>query len=363
MFVLIGVNELKGLSCGTVLWTGNITLNLLMLLGVMRDWEITVMSDRIMRKKYRWTLQTIPLITIAILSVVCTAFSTLGVQFFSQEYLYLNHKHQCFFLTPWWELLPLAVPVFLTRNFLALRKKHLQNNGPDYFGVFFEMKAFQIVAVPLLPLYLIYTHLFIRSNNPSPVSPSYILILFPIAASLVVISAPCFKAIFRRKSKKKSKKCIPKAINQVMVSPQPRSSKSNSTTSSPISKILDKKCDAEAFRRHAQRSFCTESVDFCMEVLLFKNSFLSKMESLNMDVKVSMHQHFVRITDEFIVGGATSEVNISFRQKQNILEARSFEVFSALDKTKILSIFDEAEKEIEKVLEPVLFSFLLVLKH
>ena len=100
-----------------------------------------------------------------------------------------------------------------------------------------------------------------------------------------------------------------------------------------------------------------------MEVLLFKNSFLSKMESLNMDVKVSMHQHFVRIVVEFIVGGATSEVNISFRQKQNILEARSFEVFSALDKTKILSIFDEAEKEIEKVLEPVLFSFLLVLKH
>ena len=100
-----------------------------------------------------------------------------------------------------------------------------------------------------------------------------------------------------------------------------------------------------------------------MEVLLFKNSFLSKMESLNMDAKVSMHQHFVRITDEFIVEGATSEINISFRQKQNILEFRSFEVFSTLDKTKILSIFDEAEKEIEKVLEPVLFSFLFVLKH
>ena len=82
-----------------------------------------------------------------------------------------------------------------------------------------------------------------------------------------------------------------------------------------------------------------------------------------MDVKVSMPQHFVRITDEFIVGGATSEVNISFRQKQNILEVRSFEVFSALDKTKILFIFDKAEKEIEKVLEPVLFSFLLVFKH
>ena len=133
MFVLIGVNELKGLSCGAVLWTGNIILNLLMLLGVMRDWVITVMSDQIMRKKYRWTLQTIPLITIAILSVVCTAFSfsTLGVQFFSHEYLYLNQKHQCFFLTPWWELLPLslAVPVFLSRIFLALRKKHLQITG------------------------------------------------------------------------------------------------------------------------------------------------------------------------------------------------------------------------------------------
>ena len=28
MFVLIRVNELKGLSCDTVLWTGNIVLNL-----------------------------------------------------------------------------------------------------------------------------------------------------------------------------------------------------------------------------------------------------------------------------------------------------------------------------------------------
>ena len=112
MFVLIGVNELKGFSCGAVLWTGNIILNLLMLLGVMRDWVITVMSDRIMRKKYRWTLQT-----------------TLAFQFFSREYLYLNQKHQCFFLTPWWELLPLAVPVFLSRIFLALRKKHLQITG------------------------------------------------------------------------------------------------------------------------------------------------------------------------------------------------------------------------------------------
>ena len=41
MFVLIRVNELKGLSCDTVLWTGNIVLNLWLLLGVMRDWVIT----------------------------------------------------------------------------------------------------------------------------------------------------------------------------------------------------------------------------------------------------------------------------------------------------------------------------------
>ena len=162
MFVLIGVNELKGLSCGTVLWTGNIILNLLMLLGVMRDWVITVMSDRIMRKKYRWTLQTIPLITIAILSVVCTAFSfsTLGVQFVSHEYLYLNQKHQCFFLTPWWELLPLAVPVFLSRIFLALRKKHLQITGRITSGYSMKWKPFRFGRSTAAALFDLHTPVY-----------------------------------------------------------------------------------------------------------------------------------------------------------------------------------------------------------
>lgn len=76
-----------------------------------------------------------------------------------------------------------------------------------------------------------------------------------------------------------------------------------------------------------------------------------------MKEKHILHEKFLEIVNEFVRAGASSEVNISSSQKQDILKFKDVEFFASLSPSQIISIFDVAEKEIERLLEPILRSF------
>ena len=73
--------------------------------------------------------------------------------------------------------------------------------------------------------------------------------------------------------------------------------------------------------------------------------------------KQKMYNFFVDIVNEFIESGAPSEVNISSKLKQRISKYKDSELFFGLTNPQILSIFDEAEKDVQGLLWPVVQSF------
>jgi len=341
-------------------------MNLQLSLGLLRDWSITVISDRNLRKKYRWTLQRFPMLTIAVLFSLFTIFSTLMIQHLSKEYFKMALEETCFFLMPWWEFLPQIVPIFVGRIFLVMRSKE---RFVDNYGIFLELRAFQIAAITVFSLYIICTKNLVHNPFPS----SYILVVVPITGCFVNVTVPCIKVLLEKKAicmkkvgkdgrqgRKFGKYCVITVKRSIVRSSRApvirsQSRKHFEEKESQISIILNEPNQAEAFREHAKRYFCTESVDFCAEVLWYKHS--TEIECLTRSVQTQIYEYFLGILNEFIMPGATSEVNISHSQKQHLLQYKNFDQFSTLSRLEIRAVFNEAEQEVEKVLKPILCSF------
>jgi len=370
LVVLIQRNAIEPFACSLVLWTGNLLMNLQLSLGLLRDWSIAVISDRNLRKKYRWTLKRFPTLTIAVLFSFFTIFSTLMIQYLSKEYNKIALEETCFFLMPWWEFLPQIIPIFVGRICLVMRSK---DKFVDNYGIFIELRAYQIVAIIVFVLYIICTKNFVNSLG-IPFSSSYILVVVPITNCFVTITVPCIKVLLEKKAicskkvfgkdsrqrRKFSNRCVitvKRSIVGTFRSPSmhSQSQKFFEEKESQISRILKEPKQAEAFREHAKRYFCTESVDFCAEVLWYKHS--TETEFLTSSVKTQIDEYFLSILTEFIIPGAPSEVNISHSQKQHLLQYKTFDQFSTLSQFEMRAIYKEAEQEVEKVLKPILCSF------
>ena len=96
-----------------------------------------------------------------------------------------------------------------------------------------------------------------------------------------------------------------------------------------ITLILQSDVSAKLFREHAQKSLCAENVDFCLELLAFKNR-VNNWIGGPPTRSVELHTNLISIIDEFIADDSPSEVNISSNQKKTILKLRDFENFSIL---------------------------------
>jgi len=354
--ILLQINVVKGLPCNFVLWFGNILTIFLLVFGILKDWSILVMSDRMFRKKYRWTLQPVCMLSVAALFFGVTVVSTLMVHFFSKDYFNMARGGKCHFIFPWWEFLPQLIPSFLFRIVIASKiKSKTENFEPDYFGVSLELKIVQRVAVPVLASYLTYTHFFLEGQIDSKFPGEYIMMVLPITGCLSNVTVPCIKTVLNKKQSKGTKR-----FAQTLLVRIPRSKRSifEEGKESRI-KVLLRSTDpneVDKFNKHAQRSFCGESVDFCSEVLSYKNR-CARMSLESMQEKQILHAKFLEIVHEFVISGAPSEVNLSSAQKQDILKFLDADFFSSLSPLQITSIFDEAENEIEYLLSPVLNSF------
>jgi len=114
---------------------------------------------------------------------------------------------------------------------------------------------------------------------------------------------------------------------------------------------LQNKTTALELREQAAKAYCEESVDFCMDVIAYRQAVENILtQGLLYSNLTSMHSSFSQIVVKYIKEKSPFEVNISSQQRTDILKFVTFETYSSIHPLKIATIFDKAFAEIEKVL-------------
>jgi len=340
----IQIKKGKGLNCLMVLWSGNLLMNLLFVVCLLRMWIITLMSDRTLQERFKWTLKPKGMLLIFSFATTFGVFTTVLVQMFSAALV----QEKCRLLMPWWEFMPqIAVSLILRVILGTIRHRRSlkelgSNTRCDFCGIDFELNAATVVGGGFLILYLVYANFFSSKtfDHPEPgklFPPEYVLAMVPAVSCLMTLSVPCVKFLCATKRS-------PKVYMSLDSSPQ------------RIVEILGNSKRARAFREIAKEAMCAESVDFCLEVLLYKNNAKVE-EDINSDT-VCLHRNFMSIVSEFIIDKAPQEVNISSECKKEIMQYRDYSQFCSLGHAKQHAVFDEAEKELHFLLRAnVLDSF------
>jgi len=114
--------------------------------------------------------------------------------------------------------------------------------------------------------------------------------------------------------------------------------------------LMDKK-QCKELRAKAESTFCTESVDFCEQAILYKQAAEEILAEGTLYANLSkMHLHFLQIVSEFILSGSPNEINISGKQKADIIKLQDVKVYSALHPLRMIAVFDEIFAEVETML-------------
>jgi len=346
--IVIHVHEMYGIGCVGVLWSGNIFANLVFMFSLMRLWCFYVFSDRAMRRKYQWTTHSKLLAKVSFSVLIYTIILTFLTQNFDSYYISMVEKDTCFFVLPVWDYIPSLIVYVSLRIFLAAKVRQTSSvkgdASKDYFGIYKEVKITNVVFAVLIIAYFGYTYHFVVGGavpHSELSNASKILTANYFGSVIMTLLLPVLKVLFSRKKKRK--------IRRVNVTSQRSLSSSQEFD---VKRIWYDAKLTNQFREHAQRSLCAENVDFCTEVLGYK----IKAENLTeigcpIHTKEKLHQIFVKINEEFVCDNSPSEINISCAQKSHILQYMHPEYFLALDTSSVGSIFDEAQAEIEKVLQ------------
>jgi len=293
------------------------------------------------------------LIKVTLFVAIYTVVLTILTENFDPYYIAMVEKNTCFFLLPVWDFLPSLVIFASLRIFLAWKIRQTSSlNGDsskDYFGISNELKYYNVIIVLLMIAYSSYTYHFLVEESDSELSKAgQILTANCFASVLFTVLLPVLKVCFAKHKHRRNKRIF----RRIAVSSGRRSTIDFEVRSIWCDSTLTKR-----FREHAQRSLCAENVDFCIEVTAYKNLASCLNESTREEVvKENLHKLFVKISKEFVCDNSPSEVNISSSQKSHILQKMDPESFHALDATLLRSIFDEAQAEIEKVLQDNLSS-------
>jgi len=347
LIALIFVEEFFGLKCSVILWSGNLGIHFLLGCSLMRLWSFTVHSDRALRKEFRWTTSHIFLLKVAFCIFIYTICLTFLTSTFDQMYLKMARKEQCFFLLPIWDYAPTSIVYFIVRGILAAKVRRVEgrqkDKSGDYFGISGELKVGSIVFFCLFVAYFGYTFNFFRGWSKSEhTSAGFLAAWIPFSSVIFTVVLPVLKVFAARKNQQRNKTV---------------KSKKNSRYANflPVRAILADVQMTEKLRKHARRSLCGETVDFCVEVNAFKEKsevfkFKEKQPFSDENKKV-LHRLFLNILEEFVSDGSPSEVNISYEQKTRILQFKDFEEFCLLDTIEISSLFDEAQAEVEKLVQ------------
>jgi len=348
MIILLFVQESHGLGCEGVLWLGNISTNLIFTLSLMRAWCFCVFSDRSMRSKFRWTTNSKLLVKVVLSVVIYTFILTFLVKKFDSYYIAMAKSNTCYFLIPFWDFIPNLVVYASLRVFLTSKLQQTSslkgNAAKDYFGISSELTATNVVVFLLLIAYFAYTYHFVDGEIDSELSKAGSILTAAYFASVIfTLTLPVLKVLRTKTHRRKKQK-----FRSIIVNPSFRSSREFD--------IRSIWCDAaltRQFREHAQRSLCAENVDFCVEVNAYKNvaASLNEIECPMQQTKEKLYKIFLKIIEEFLCHTSPSEINISFNQKSHILQFKHPECFFALESSLIGCIFDEAQAEIEKVLQ------------
>jgi len=123
--------------------------------------------------------------------------------------------------------------------------------------------------------------------------------------------------------------------------------------------ILRNLKENESIREKAKEAFCEESVDFIVQVKLYRAVAEKGVQECSPDSNALrfLHTAFYQIVKMFVAYRAPCEVNLSSCNKTNILQFADFDRFAALDPSERMTVFDEAVCEIEGILRNNLLCF------
>jgi len=349
--------QLEGMPCQQVHWIGNIFMNYTMVLSSLRMWSINVLSDRDLRKRFRWTLKLSWLLSINVALLIYTIIVTAMSEELDKGYLKIVNEKKCYFLLPWKDYIPLAVPFVFSRIFCSAKVKSSATRDKkatkDYYGIAVESKFANALGFPIAILYFIYAQYCLVGKLDGNFPPSYVLIALPACSSLAATVVPAFKVLMSVKKGGKRQKA--RGIFRVASNKSKIVKKHTFLLADPkrlLQEILHDDKRLLKFRRHAQKALCAENVDFCLEIQIFKSK-ADRLSRHGVDTTLikTLHENFLAITKEFILDGSPCEVNLSHTQKKHILQYIDFQNFSLLTLPTIHSVFDEAKVEIEKILQ------------
>jgi len=115
--------------------------------------------------------------------------------------------------------------------------------------------------------------------------------------------------------------------------------------------MLGNQAQAAELRQKAAALFCEENVDFCRETIQYKQKAEEILgRGFLYDNLENLHSSYLQIVEQFIGDDSPNQVNISCKQRVDILNVRNFKDFVLLHPLRIVTIFDEASREIELVL-------------
>jgi len=361
--LLIGTVEVGGLiaicfrrmghlSCIAVLWCGQLILNCLATIILMRFWSITVRADRALRKRF------VPTTTIRFLIKVLffVLIYTIAVVFLVK--LFGDVGQKCYFELPYVAAIPFAANTLVVRLFMiAQTKKYGTLSGDslvDYLGVSKELQYINLTSL-VTPVYLTYAHYCVVTNMDKFFPADYLFGCALVADASGSVIIPAIKVLC---GFKKQKKCTPSQPILICVKSAPNYI-DEASIQMTVSDILRNKVLSELLRKHAQKYLCAENVDFCLEIIEYKDRFVCKC---NVDLESNQHsaqddnykalayRHYRSIIEEFVVENSPSEVNISSTEKASILQFTDVDAFSSLSDVQCAAIFDKASREIEKLI-------------
>jgi len=352
--LLLRESNVLQFSCTSVLWAGNFVFGSLYILSFLRLWGIAVMSDRDLRKQYRWTI-TFKVQFLACFSAFCYIF-VITVLIYYFDLAYFHAIIECKPLLPWFDSVFFVVPLALVEAVFLWKISKTFKSVTDYYGISGEVKIQQYLTFPTFIVYLTYA----EYENPK-VCAEYILVLILLVNSCTTLFCPATKLFFSKKLSRKNNCSLPNLREKFNMSTQQtslariRGHRANwkvMNVKPTLSGILRDESSKDLFRKHAQKALCAENVDFCLEVIQYKLVLEKLLESPTFTTQTfqNIHKTVLSIINEFVLSKSPSEVNISSQQREEILRYCSFEQFAALAPVQALAIFDKAYEEVKGLL-------------
>jgi len=361
--------------CTAVQFCGMFAINTSGTLSMLQVWVTKVRFDRELRLKFHFTTQPKFMLFVVFLSFVYNVILLVTIQAIHTNGSFHPPGDTCFFLLPWQAHLPFLVIVFAVRVCTStniLIKVPIEENENDDFGIFSEHLGMDIFMTSSLCTHWIFAQLCSIGKLQKFLFLSDYLYMLPfLGHTLVGLGIPCLKVFVSKRNRKMVKIYVqtfsamenqikPNIASEVLDLEVTYEKSEGSCPASSLLQILNDDNKCSRLKKVAKKHFCSENVEFLIEAFAFKEEVQDKIiykAAIDECDLTSLRNLFLSVVNEFIVNNSPCEVNLSFNQKEAILQLLDYSLFSSLDTQILFHVFDSAILEISKIVQDNLPGF------